>query len=57
MRPVYDREESMRCPYLMKKILVCAAAKRSYVPSLFEKEEYCRQKTHEKCPFFRAMAE
>ncbi len=43
----------MRCPHLVKCVIsACKATEISYVPSLFELEEYCKTKSHRKCPFY-----
>jgi hypothetical protein len=46
-------ERLMKCPHLIKWVVsACKAAEMSYVPSLFELEEYCKTKSHRKCPFY-----
>lgn len=43
----------MKCPHLIKWVISsCKAVDRPYVPSLFELEEYCRTRSHRKCPFY-----
>lgn len=43
----------MRCPYLERWVVsVCKAVSNTYVPSNFELQEYCKTKSHKKCPFF-----
>lgn len=48
----------MKCPYLVRcAISKCKAAKSSYMPSLFELQEYCgASKNFKKCPFFQNLA-
>ncbi len=41
----------MKCPHLEGKFtLSCNIGKSSYLPSLFELVEYCRNKRHTICP-------
>jgi len=48
----------MKCPNLLRSmILSCNADERPYVPSLFELEEYCNRKEHQKCPLYRDLCE
>ncbi len=45
----------MKCPHLNKWILhSCRATENVYFPSAFQIEEYCKRKSHRKCPFFAA---
>lgn len=48
----------MKCPYLVRcAISKCKAAKPSYMPSLFELQEYCGvSKNFKKCPLFHNLA-
>ena len=45
----------MQCPNLVEwvdwVILLCKAADKPYVPSLFELEEYCKTNSYMECPF------
>ncbi|GAB4421131.1 MAG: hypothetical protein OHK0032_16910 [Thermodesulfovibrionales bacterium] len=51
-------EEVMRCPNLVKWVVfICKAVDNTYVPSNFELEEYCKTKSHRKCPFYAGNAE
>lgn len=46
-------EGTMKCPHLAKWVVsVCKAVSNTYVPSNFELQEYCKTKSHKKCPFF-----
>jgi hypothetical protein len=43
----------MKCPYLMKWLtFACKATKKPYSPSPFQLQEYCKTKSHKKCPFY-----
>lgn len=45
-------EEAMECPYLNNwRVVTCIVNNKLYIPSLFELEEYCKTKSHKKCPF------
>lgn len=48
--------KAMKCPHLLKWMVSCEALEGPYVPSMFELEEYCRTRSHMKCPFFRMKA-
>jgi len=36
-----------------KYMICCTAVKESYIPSMFELDEYCRQDRHKMCPLYR----
>jgi|GEM_PF-5022298 len=43
----------MKCNYLYGRyMLACKAGPRSYVPSSFEIEEYCKTGRHRVCPLY-----
>ncbi|GBE02858.1 hypothetical protein BMS3Bbin06_00056 [bacterium BMS3Bbin06] len=43
----------MRCPFLRDCIVSsCRAGDTPYIPSLFQLQEYCKNKDHRKCPFY-----
>jgi hypothetical protein len=49
----------MNCPHLKEspypsscKLLSCKANKETYIPSITELDEYCRQRRHRLCPFY-----
>ncbi len=47
-----DMEENMKCPHLIKGVICsCEVLDNQYIPSLFELQEYCRTRSHRKCPF------
>jgi hypothetical protein len=48
----------MKCPYLVRcAISKCKAENKSYIPSLFELQEYCGvSKNFKKCHFFQNLA-
>ena len=49
------RVGSMKCPHLIKWLtFACKAKENMYFPSSFQVHEYCRRKTHKKCPFYGA---
>ena len=42
----------MKCPHLIKwLIFACKAKEELYFPSDFQLQEYCKTKSHKKCPF------
>jgi hypothetical protein len=44
----------MKCLLLKGKYMICCTAvKESYIPSMFELDEFCRQKKHKMCPLYR----
>jgi hypothetical protein len=57
----------MHCPHLKEtpylaslkaqKLLSCKAGNKSYVPSLFEIEVYCKHRRHTLCPFYPPPAD
>ncbi len=47
----------MKCPHLTRRMFTCNALERPYSPSLFELHEYCGNRYHTKCPFFRNTAQ
>lgn len=47
----------MRCPHLLNwTVSACVADDRPYVPSIFELQEYCTGKRHERCPLYVGLA-
>ncbi len=43
----------MKCPHLTKWVtFACKAGEKLYFPSPFQLQEYCKKKSHKKCPFF-----
>ena len=43
---------SVRCPHLIKWLTpACNAKANIYFPSDFQLQEYCKKKSHKKCPF------
>lgn len=47
--------EAIKCPNLSKRdVWGCRADSQFYKPSNFQLYEYCRTKSHKKCPFFMA---
>jgi len=43
----------MKCPHLRPwQVETCKIEQTLYVPSVFQLQEYCKTKGHEKCPFF-----
>jgi hypothetical protein len=43
----------MKCPHLNRWIVAtCKIDERTYAPSLFQLNEYCKTKVHKRCPFF-----
>jgi hypothetical protein len=47
----------MECPYLIKPVIVnCVANEKPYVPTGIQLEEFCRNKFHVRCPFFREIS-
>jgi hypothetical protein len=52
----YGRMKTMKCPHLFKWLTyACKAKKQLYVPSSFQLEEYCKCRSHSKCPFFASV--
>ena len=48
------RGGAMKCLLLKGKYMICCTAvKESYIPSMFELDEFCRQKKHKMCPLYR----
>ncbi len=46
----------MKCPCLINLDLpTCKAGTKSYIPTLFEFDEYCTNDAHKKCPFYRGL--
>ena len=46
-------EEAMKCPHLnLWLVAACRIDDTVYVPSSFQLQEYCKKKSHKKCPFF-----
>ncbi len=46
----------MKCPCLINLDLpTCKAGTKSYIPTLFEFDEYCATEAHNKCPFYREL--
>ncbi len=44
----------MKCKHLIASwdISECSALEKPYVPTLFERGEYCKTIDHRKCPFY-----
>lgn len=43
----------MKCPHLNRWIIAtCKIDDRTYVPSVFQLDEYCKTRGHKRCPFF-----
>ncbi|HUO76468.1 MAG TPA: hypothetical protein VMU21_02730 [Thermodesulfovibrionales bacterium] len=43
----------MKCPHLNRWIVAtCKIDDRTYVPSVFQLDEYCKTGGHKRCPFF-----
>ena len=43
----------MKCMLLKGKYMICCTAvKESYIPSMFELDEYCRQDKRKMCPLY-----
>ncbi|MFA4917667.1 MAG: hypothetical protein WC581_00275 [Thermodesulfovibrionales bacterium] len=43
----------MKCPHLIKWLTcACKAQEKLYYPSDFQVYEYCKRKSHKKCPFY-----
>jgi len=43
----------MKCPHLINwQTSACKAQGEMYYPSEFQLYEYCRKKSHKKCPFY-----
>ena len=52
------RLKRLKCPHLTKLLIcTCKACEIPYAPTLFQLEEYCKSKQHEKCPFYLQMRE
>ena len=48
----------MKCLLLKGKYMICCTAvKESYIPSMFELDEFCRQERHKMCPLYRQAEE
>jgi hypothetical protein len=47
-------EKKAKCPFLSGNYLFTCKAHDVYVPSKFEINEYCTNKRHTLCPFFRS---
>ena len=46
-------EETMKCPHLRPWLIAtCKVEDKMYVPSVFQLQEYCKTKSHKKCPLF-----
>jgi len=44
----------MKCLFLKGKYMICCTAvKESYIPSMFELDEFCRLDRHKMCPLYR----
>ena len=47
-------EATMKCTLLKGKYMICCTAvTESYIPSMFELDEYCRRDKHKVCPLYR----
>jgi hypothetical protein len=47
----------MRCPHLLNwTVSSCVADDKPYVPSLFELQQYCTDKGHDRCPLYVGLA-
>jgi hypothetical protein len=43
----------MKCPHLIKWLtFACKVSEKMYFPSSFQLDEYCKRKSHKKCPFY-----
>ena len=43
----------MRCPHLLDwTVSSCKADKKPYVPSIYELQEYCTVREHQRCPLY-----
>jgi len=43
----------MKCPHLNSWIVAtCKIDDSTYVPSVFQLNEYCKRRGHKRCPFF-----
>jgi len=44
---------TIKCPHLTKWLtFACKAKEVLYFPSPFQLDEYCKRKSHRKCPFY-----
>ena len=57
MSEILSKDKAMKCPHLIKWLTyACKAKENMYFPSSFQLHEYCRRKSHKKCPFYGARA-
>jgi len=50
-------DDDMKCPHLIKWLTFsCKASEKLYFPSPFQLQEYCKTKSHKKCPFLMQIA-
>jgi CheY-like chemotaxis protein len=48
--------EEMNCPYLvLRGVDTCVAKSRPYVPSAMRLKKYCKNRSAQPCPFYRAV--